>query len=240
VAIYAVQQDRHAGRDRTVVISKPDDIKRYADAFATAGINPWIWGYPWAGREQEFVDLMGKSMNGNILGWILDPELGYKWKGGGTKAGQKEATANAEAPTGSQAAMRAAAAALVKGSLDALTEKHGLGVTSYGMAGYHKNLPWTEFGAGWGSPQLYEVSPQEIDAGIASWRELGWDHIAPSVPAFGSKSGAKLHDFLSSLVDGNEAISGFVVWSWRSISPDEWRVFARWSDWFVRYPKIVR
>jgi len=247
VAFYVVQQDVSKGKPRTTMITSVEDVKRYGDAFATAGINPWLWGYPWAGREDEFVDKMKAATTGNVVGWILDPELGYKWKGSGTRAGQKEADPDAPPPTGSKAAMQAAVATLMDKSLGALADKHGLGVTSYGMADYHKNFPWAEFvasenfeAAGWGSPQLYDVSPDQIDQGIASWRALGWTHLVPSVPAFGTKSGAKLHDFLSSFVDGSEAISGFIVWSWPQISPDEWRVFRRWADWFERYPQIIR
>lgn len=251
VAFFVVQQDISKGRPRTTTITSVEDVRRYGDAFATVGINPWLWGYPWAGREAEFVERMEAATTGNVVGWILDPELGYKWKGSGTRArsgvwragghpGQKEADPNAPPPTGSQAAMQKAASLLMSYSLDALTEKHGLGVTSYGMADYHRNFPWPEFQAGWGSPQLYEVEPAQVDQGIASWRTLGWNHIVPSVPAFGSKSGANLHDFLSTFVDGSEGIAGFIVWSWPQISPDEWRVFRRWSDWFARYPQIVR
>jgi len=246
VAFYVVQQDVSKGRPRTTTITSVEDIKRYGDAFATVGINPWLWGYPWAGREDEFVDKMVAATTGNVVGWILDPELGYKWKGAGTRAGQKEADPNAPPPTGSKAAMGEAATRLVSMSWDCLTNKHSVGITSYGMADYHRNFPWAEFAADqcepvvWGSPQLYDVSPDQVDQGIASWRGLGWDHIVPSVPAFGAKSGAKLHDFLSTFVDGSEAISGFIVWSWPQISPDEWRVFRRWADWFERYPQIVR
>lgn len=159
VAIYVVQQDISNGKPRTLTINQPADVQRYAEAFATAGVTPWIWGYPWAEREAEFVEKMSAATSGNIVGWILDPELGYKWKGGGTKAGQKEADLNAPAPTGTQAAQRKAAKLLVSKCLDTMTEKHNIGVTSYGMASYHPPFPWAEFCVGWGSPQLYEVEP---------------------------------------------------------------------------------
>lgn len=240
VAIYVVQQDISNGKPRTLTINQPADVQRYTEAFATAGVTPWIWGYPWAGREDEFVAKMHAATSGNIVGWILDPELGYKWKGSGTKAGQKEADPNAPAPTGSQAGQRAAAKKLVVGCLDAMTEKHNIGVTSYGCLAYHKNYPAAEFCVGWGSPQLYDVSPAEITRGLADWRKLGFGHIIPSVPAFGAKSGAALHDFLSCFVDGTENIDGFLVWSWPQLATDEWRVLARWADWFKRYPQIVK
>ncbi len=240
VAIYVVQQDISNGKPRTLSTNSLMDVQRYAEAFATVGIDPWIWGYPWAGRETEFVENMHDATGGNVVGWILDPELGYKWKGGGTKAGQKEADPNAPAPTGTQTAQRRAAKLLVSACLDAMTEKHNIGVTSYGCMSYHRPFPWEEFVVGWGSPQLYEVEPAQVDQGIADWHKLGFGHVIPSVPAFGDKSGAKLHDFLSCFVDGTENIDGFLVWSWPQLSNDEGRVLARWADWFKRYPQIVR
>jgi len=233
VAMYAVQQDRFKGQIRTTIINKPDAIRRYAEAFATEGINPWIWGYPWAGCEDEFVERMGEALkaSGNTVGVILDPELGYKWKGQQV-AGQKEADPNASPPTGTEAERRASAAKLVNGVLDLLTEKHDLGVTSYGMSDYHRNFPWREFQAGWGSPQLYDVMPDQVDHGIAAWRAMGWTHVVPSVPAFGPKSEQNLDDFLECFVDGGEGIAGMIVWSWPSISRAEWRVLARWAERF--------
>jgi hypothetical protein len=173
---------------------------------------------------------MGAS--GNVLGIILDPELGYKWKGAGTRAGQKEADPSAPPPTGTEAERRASAAKLVRGTLDLLTEKHDLGVTSYGMSDYHRNFPWAEFTAGWGSPQLYDVTADQVDHGIASWRTMGWTHMVPSIPAFGPKSEQNLDDFLECFVDGGEDIAGMIVWSWMSISRGEWRTLARWAERF--------
>ena len=131
------------------------------------------------------------------------------------------------------AARRAQAQRLVDLSLDAMDESLGIGITSYGMAMYHKNFPWSVFGGiGWGSPQLYSVGPDQIDRGIVKWRQHGWEEIIPSVPTFGKTSGAQLHDHLSNFVDGDENVTGFIFWSWRQTSRDEWRILARWADWF--------
>ena len=78
------------------------------------------------------------------------------------------------------------------------------------------------------------MSPGLVDKGIEQWRDRGWSHIVPSVPTFGPKSGAKLHDFLSCFVDGQEEIDGFIVWSWMQTNSDEWRILSRWAEWFTR------
>ena len=205
VALLACWQDGAGHKARNRKL-----LPAFAEELARVGVLPWIWGYPHAGLEERFVERMREAAAAPVAGWILDPEVSYKKK-------------------------PAAAQKLVDLTTDALTERLGLGVTSYGLAKAHPTFPWKTFGGrGWGSPQLYDVAPAQIDRGIAEWRAHGWEHVVPSVPSFGPKSGAKLHDFLSHFVDGKEDVAGFVVWSWTQTSSDEWRVLARWADWFER------
>jgi hypothetical protein len=207
--------------DKTIMSNgrDPSLIQKYADAFFTAGIDVWLWGYPWAGREHEYVDRLAQVSESCkvIQGWLHDPELGYKWTVSEKQKILKCAT-----------------------ELKRLTQCYALdpieiGVTSYGMPKGQPNFPWSVFGSwGFGSPQLYTVGPADVDRGIVQWREKGWKTILPSVPLYGVNSGAKLHDFLSSFVDGEEFIDGFIFWSWPQASDDEWRVMARWADWLQR------
>ncbi len=200
-------------------INSPAEIKACANEFKAVGIATWIWGYPHNGGEDAFIAAMRKAEPEVCEGWILDPEKPYKFE---NKAGE--------------ALQRARAKKLVDLTLDSLSEKKGLGLTTYGMADYHKNFPWTEFCVGFGSPQLYEVSPAEVDAGIAAWRRRGFSTIIPSVPVYGSKSEANLDAFLKEFINGTEDVSGFIFWSWPQISKTEWKTIKKWSDWLAAKP----
>jgi len=149
--------------------------------------------------------------------------------------GQPEFTGKVEEPKGSPAFVKKSATNLVNLTLDILDESMGYGITSYGMAKGHPNFPWKEFGGcGLGSPQLYSVGPKDVDRGIRMWRDYGWTHIIPSVPAFGKNSGDRMHSHLSNFVDGEENIAGFLIWSYRQLQRAEWKVVARWSEWLRR------
>ena len=245
VAIMTAWQDLRGSRPHFKRCNGADGqkIKRYAEAFTARGIHVWLWGFPRGGGEEQFVDRfvdVNEVCGPIIRGWLWDPELYYKWSRPASAAGpvsmrgQPEFSPTASSPVGSAQTRKAQAQKLVNLTLDAMNESLGLGITSYGMAGFHKNFPWSVFGGvGWGSPQLYSVGPQQVDRGIRQWRAHGWDTIIPSVPTFGKKSGgAKLHDHLSNFVDGDENISGFIFWSWRQTQADEWRILARWAAWF--------
>jgi len=224
------------GRDATV-------IAQYAEAFSNTDIEVLIWGFPRAGGEDEYIDRLGhvtEVCDGTIGGWLHDPEVYYKWKLKSQKPditmrGQEEFSKDAKPISTKALWIKECAQKLVRLSYqnDCCGEK--LGFTSYGMAPYHKMYPWEVFGGhGFGSPQLYSVSPKEVDLGIRAWRQYGWQHIIPSVPLFGKNSEAKLHAHLSNFVDGEENITGFLFWSWQQASPLEWKVIKRWSEWLRR------
>jgi hypothetical protein len=246
VAIMGCWQEWRKGKYRNVGQDSAK-VARYADAFDAKGIRVWLWGYPWGGNEVQFTETMFETGKDSLIaGWVLDPELGYKWKGrqrGVTMRGQPEAIRGAK-PGGTKDERTAQAARLRGRTLDMLRSEQGLCVTSYGMAKYHPTFPWKEFSVvGIGSPQLYSVNAKQVDQGIAQWRALGWENIVPSVPAYGRNDGIHMHAHLSNFVDGNENIDGFIFWSWRQLSSrkgsagsgmSEWDVLARWSDWLKR------
>jgi hypothetical protein len=221
-------------------------IKAYAEAFTAAWIDVYLWGFPWGGHEEAFVqrfldvtDLCGDC----IKGWLYDPELGYKWS---TKRPAKDAGMRKQPeytkgvlPIGNRIVRKKQAKKLVElsTSLDVEDLVGTLGITSYGMAQYHRNFPWTEFGVlnDFGSPQYYTVGPEQIDKGIDKWKFYGWDHIVVSAPTFGKNDGPKLHDYLSNFVDCGEDVHGIILWSWRQTSRDEWRIVNRMSNWFEKY-----
>jgi len=248
VAIMAAWQDVHRGKERFLNSNGKTGtiIAEYAQAFADRDIQVWIWGFPRAGGEQQYIERLNHvtgACGGTVFGWIHDPELFYKWKGRLRKnlppgmRRQVEYTGETTAPVGSPRQRKKGAVELIRMTEQTIRETSltSYGITSYGMAQYHKSFPWDEFGGrGFGSPQLYSVGPEQIDAGIRAWQTHGWSHIVPSVPLFGKNSGAKMHDHLSNFVDGEEDISGLLFWSWRQASREEWRILARWADWLTR------
>lgn len=75
IAIAAVWQDIRKGKFSTRRMNKLDKVMRYRDALESQGIETWVWGYPWQGHEERFVDLMldYDDGRGRVL---LDPEKG--------------------------------------------------------------------------------------------------------------------------------------------------------------------
>lgn len=240
VAILACWQDKLGHREPHSTVT----LARYAHAFKRAGVDVWLWGFPKAGSEEQFVESfqrLTRACDGYISGWLFDPEVFYKWRqrgaggdhGGTMRTGRKEYSIFARPLNAPEPVIRERAKLLMSSTLDAMDESLGLGVTSYGATWFHDNFPWSEFGGhGWGSPQLYSAPKDMIDRGIQSYRDYGWDTIIPSVPTFGDKSGRLLDDHLHDFIDGND-IHGIIAWSWRQTSAIEWWTLAQYAEYFA-------
>jgi hypothetical protein len=184
------------------------------EIFEEYGIDPWVWAYPWCGKETAFLDRLEwakEECQGRLRGFILDPELGYQ----GHRVGTLQAQRGAER--------------LVTGTLDLMDENIELGITSFGCANVHNTFPWEEFCAGFGSPQFYKVSNDwRIRNGLRGWKAAGWTELIPSVPAFGPNAGPKLISYLDKIKRSAEEveipITGWIFWSYRQISALEWRI----------------
>jgi len=76
-AIGAVWQefDRKAGRLKTGWMNPPEKCREFLDALAGAGIDGYVWGYPWAGMVDQFISGMVEA-SGDHRKVLLDPELG--------------------------------------------------------------------------------------------------------------------------------------------------------------------
>ncbi len=242
IAFMACWQDKQ-GERKTFRQLDPDlvKLKEYVEACASAGLEIYLWGFPWIGHETEYVDAMTrvtKALNGRVRGWIHDPEVSYCAKGAKSSLAKGQGEANADyKPTETEARVKQAAALLV--SLEA-TARAGLkitdvGYTSYGMASWHP-LAWSEFGGhGWGSPQLYSVSAELVGQGLNSWRNAGWDHLIPSVPLYGTNSGTKLDEYLSFFLEhkppvGHKPINGFIFWSLNQLGANERTTLQRFAE----------
>jgi len=251
VAIMSCWQDIHGGKFRQIDANRRRDrIQRYSEAFANEGIDPWVWGYPWAGHEEEYIDSLfapDSFIPGLTVGVIHDPELGAKWKNrakrtrGATMRGQPEAIVGVNA-SGGEKVRRRQADKVMSLTLDRLPSsgKRGYVTTSYGIARYHKNFPWKEYlQFGGFSPQLYKESLKAIDRAIEEWLAF-WRkatglpdeqaHIMPSVAAYGEKAQLHMRRYLASFLLSKHPIAAILVWSWRQIDRREWRELNRFSE----------
>ena len=246
------QQPRKNGKVRVGAPNK-DKLADYADAFRSMGISVGLWFYPWAGHEDQMLDVLHTQSEGNgIAYWLNDAELGYKWKrtlsksaaagqSGTNMRGVQPEAIKGGMPDGTARWQKKYAKKLQEGMLAA--KSSGLisqvGFTSYGLAKWHLNFPWEQFcdRVDFASPQLYTATPTQVDKGLSMWASFFGGRAplcSPSVGTFGPKSRAKMHDHLSSFVDCEVAIEGFMAWSWMQTDSSEWDVLARWADWLSR------
>lgn len=237
VAFMACWQDRQGGAPRELR-APAKTLRAYAEACRARGLSIWLWGFPGCGREASYVEALAEASTalgpGVVAGWLHDVEVSYRDakkpppKG---SAGQGEAVAGSVGS--SVTAARLGALRLLELELAARTRLGvaGVGVSSYGMAQWHA-LPWDVLAriGGFGSPQLYTVTPRQVDAGIDAWRAQGFESIIPSVPAYGPNSAANLDEYLGCFVDGHENVSGFAFWSYQQLAGVEWKTIAKWAE----------
>ena len=199
VPILVIWQD--AGSTKFINTRQVED---YAEALHEVGVEPWIWGYPWVGKEQEFVDRIQwakEICRGRLRGVLIDPELGYQFK------------------SSSESEARGGAARLVNGLLNMLDESVSAGTTSYGAYHLQGRFPRDEFCLGFGSPQFYTATDHEIVHGLACWRNL-FGEIVPSIPAYGPNSGVNLKQYLGKI----GPVDGYIFWSWPQMGEIEWSI----------------
>jgi hypothetical protein len=202
-------------------IAPLDVLARAAEVYRElASCSVWIYGLhsPRAVEQPErAADRLGAALRAvEGSGVVLDVERAYK---------------------GRAAAVRL----LVEGTIDQLTERHGLGVTSYPLARAHPTLPWLELsGVGWGGPQTYETAEDRRLArrAIAEWRTRH-DVVIPHLPSYdvgerddgtqAAQLDRHLHDVCRD-DDGAIDVPGAALWSEASLDTHERRVLATWAE----------
>lgn len=192
------------GHTRDLVASAIEE--EYAAAFREVGLDVWIWGYPDAGLEREFVwAIMEHVWRLDAVGPLLDVEKSYR----------RNLTA---------------AEQLIDATLDALDERHSFGATYYGSPRmFASELRRLLAGVAWVSPQVYTVEPWVARKLLEDWRELGAEHLVASVPTYGPQSGGNLGAYLGAIED---LVEGVIAWSANSVDDIEWRTLERWASRF--------
>ena len=186
-------------------------LSKYVKEFDDVGITCGIWGYPWGGMENKFVERLSWCIDrceGRIRWICLDPELGYKYKIHGMDKANHYASM------------------LVNKTIDVMDESMNLIVTSYGVKRWHPGFPWDNLLAGVGSPQFYKATESQIQDGIEDWKNAGWDSMMPSIPSYGPNSGEHLvayTDIIRAAMDTAGAKHvGWIIWSDRQMDRLDW------------------
>ena len=186
-----------------------DRMRTHSDALRDQGLAVWLWTFP-ALKSERAAENTARALEATgARGVILDIEVEHK--------GEPGATAH-----------------LVASHLDVITERHGLGVTSYPIAAMHR-MPWPEMSAGFGMPQLYRsaANPSLVERAV---REYGERHGGVVVPAVAAYLGD--HELLRSdliRVSGLDKsdrprVDGMCIWSWPQISGRDRGVCAEFCD----------
>lgn len=220
VFILAVWQDIHEGARRTIVMNS-DRAAAYAAAFREEGIRVWVWGYPRAGGETAFVAGMKRiSALVKADGWLLDPEVEYKF----------------DKRSRTRAYMQAKASKLMRLTAAALTPDQGLAVTSYPLPSGHPTFPWEEFlghpRVDVVSPQIYTLSKDGAERAIGQYRQLAPKAaLVVSSPAYGKRSG--FFGLKKYFAEIPADVDGVCMWSWRQMNRREWDALAKFSPRFI-------
>jgi hypothetical protein len=122
-ALGACWQDDSTGKVKTTLMNGIDKIHAYADALAAAGIIPYVWGYPWAGAVDEFIDVMDRASGDHKL-ILIDPEVGMN------PIAKNPATRAQASQPAAMSAARAMAAKIVTGLRSKGAKK--IGLSTYG------------------------------------------------------------------------------------------------------------
>jgi hypothetical protein len=81
-------------RGKTRFINSPERCRELSHAFADVGVQPYIWGYPWMGMEEQFAEEMAACAVDFMLS-LMDPELGSNPQRAGRGAGKTKANEHA-------------------------------------------------------------------------------------------------------------------------------------------------
>lgn len=215
-------------------INKPETIVRITAALNEARIAPYNWGYPWYSTIDQFVRDMEVSLvfQGHHFdtlvtrGFLLDPELGLRKRHAEAKVLFQETRNIADKYEG-----------------------FTIGFTSYGVI--VPDFPWDEYAepglsdptveCDYGSPQLYEGTPEQIINGLAAYKKLGFDEIIPSFGlyvtyqendkrAWRSKTPTELRKHYDTFVKAKPKFNAMIGWAENFIKPNLVPIIAEYSE----------
>jgi len=258
VALAGCWQDEANGKPTMKMINSVDTIHAYGDALEAVGVEVYVWGYPWQGREEQFVEKMlaAAAPFGRIL---LDPELGANPTRATKGSGKKRANEHAEK--------------LVRLFAESPGKPHVLGLSTFG-SGYRLSwFPLVAFtkaliehfgGRSFIGGQTYTVGEELVDLSIADMQDciakVGGHVIMPGgetshlgvavVPNFGtyardkipgskqtkvrSKTPMELRSHLYGFIDDGEPIDAVIGWAENFMTPALWDELERFGKLMAR------
>jgi len=236
VALAGPWQDPDSsGVVRTRMINTPEVINAYGKALEKAGVEVWVWGYPWIGHEHAFVSRITSTDFRRIL---LDPELGANPTRASSGAGKKEA--------------EKAARTLVR-LLKLSGNVFECGLSTYGSGWKLKWFPLVAYtralaeffpGASFIGGQTY-TDDNAIDPSISDMRKAvkaaKADGAVEIVPNFGmyqrvngkvrAKTPEELLAHLTDFVDDPLPIEALIGWAENFATPQLWETLKKFSRW---------
>jgi len=220
VAMGAIWQEA----DSSSFMNTPEECAIYRKAFHDVGITVYVWGYPWVGKEQRFVDGMIECAGDEPL-FLLDPELGMN-------------------PSRSQATLGAAdtsARMIVHGLRSGGAKRIGLS-TYGGVPGWFPLDAFLEAGVDFAGGQTY-TEDKNIDTSIASFlrRIEKAKSSAQLVPNFGlyargpdgkarPKTTGELMVHLDEFINEGEPVRAAIGWAANFLSSAHERVLWEFSQ----------
>jgi hypothetical protein len=214
-------------------VNNPTMLKQATEIFTNAGLDVHVWGYPYFNKVQSFVDDLAQCTVPQTVGWLLDPELGFK------------------------GFLNKAKELLILSRAEATKRNLVLGMTSYGLPRLHATFPFSAFAAAgeenplkecdYGSPQLYTVSDRQIVEGLRSYEAVGFNRIIPSFGLFKhvvddpskpfsasnkkavSRTVEELDRHLEKFLRSGVKFDGMIGWSSNFIDPKHWVVLHKYA-----------
>jgi hypothetical protein len=217
-------------------INKPDVCKSLVEAASKEGLQPYVWGYPWLGREEAFADAM-RDCAGTLGNALLDPELGANPTRESTGVGKRKADLGADK--------------LVK----LMSERFKYRVCGFSTFGSGVRLKWfptnayakalaTYFpGMSFMGGQTY-TDDKNVAPSIADFHKLIEKHggldVIDLVPNFGAyarvngkvraKTPTELDSHFLEFIDEEISIPALIGWAENFMTPGLWTSFSKMAD----------
>lgn len=207
VALMAIALDRPKGE------SVPRTLE-FADAFARAGIDVFLWGFPVPATPLK--DTLG-VLDAHLAafpykGFIFDVEGQYGHR-----------------PRETDDFLRAMRSRLVG--------QQCLVGTGFAVRSAHKEIPWDVLATHLDQYlfQAYQVvTAEQAQHAITDLGKI-FREVAGIGPAYGTNSGVELNNYLDAcyLSGGKPRTKALGIWSWPQLDGREWPALERWSKLFA-------
>lgn len=250
VAIGGPWHEKRGRGVATLLMNPVSTCQRLADAFYAADVEPFIWGYPWQGTEEQFADQMNECAGEYNLA-LLDPELGSNPTRARREPGKFKANAHAE---------------LLVELMAERFEGGWCGLSTFGSGVRLKWFPLMAFaqtlakhfpGRTFIGGQTYtddRVIDRSIEDYVKTIEKVGGHDVMQLVPNFGTytwtlngsrgprRKGAKavaktpeeLYSHFGEFIDEGEPVHAMIGWAENFMNRQLWQMFARISDQLAR------